>query len=75
MNISISSASHRTNSQSKKVSGFINKNLLNIEPDLDIFTLDLADSSLPLWSSYKKNGEGIWGDTWSSISNNFKKHK
>ena len=24
--------------------------------------------SLPLWSSDKKNGQGIWGETWNTIS-------
>ena len=58
MKISIISASHRTNSQSKKISNFIEKDVLNLNPDLDIFSLDLADSSLPLWSPDKKNGKG-----------------
>ena len=70
MKISIISASHRTNSQSKKISNFIEKDLLNLNPDLDIFSLDLADSSLPLWSPDKKNGKGIWGETWETISKN-----
>ena len=26
--------------------------------------------ALPLWSPEKKNGIGIWGDTWNSISSN-----
>ena len=40
-------------------------------PNLDIFFLDLASSPLPLWSPDKKEGNGIWGETWNSISNNF----
>ena len=71
MKISIISASHRKNSQSKKISNFIEKDLLNLNSYLDIFSIDLADSSLPLWSPDKKNGKGIWGETWDTISKNF----
>ncbi len=70
MKISIISASHRTNSQSKKISHILYNNLLNINNKLDIFLLDLAESSLPLWSPDKKNGKGIWGETWHLISDN-----
>ena len=73
MKISIISASHRTKSQSKKISDILNINLLNIKPDLDVYDLDLADKTLPLWSPDKKDGKGVWGDSWNSISNNLKK--
>ena len=68
MKISIISASHRTNSQSKRISDFLHNNLLNNKLGLEIFFFDLADGSLPLWSPDKKNGKGIWGEIWSSIS-------
>ena len=70
MKISIISASHRTNSQSKKISGFIQDNLIKIDSKLDTNILDLADAALPLWSPEKKDGKGIWGETWNSISSN-----
>ena len=70
MNISIISASHRINSQSKKISDILHSNLLTINSDLDIYKLDLGDKSLPLWVPDKKNGKGVWGDTWKSISDN-----
>ena len=70
MNISIISASHRINSQSKRISDILHSNLLKINPDLDIYNLDLGDKSLPLWSPDKKNGKGVWGETWDSISEN-----
>ena len=70
MKISIISASHRTNSQSKKISGFIQDNLRQIDSKLDVKILDLADAALPLWSPQKKDGKGIWGETWNSISSN-----
>ena len=68
MKISIISASHRMNSQSKKISDLLHNNLLNINSVLEIYSLDLADKSLPLWSPDKKNGKGVWGQTWGSIS-------
>jgi NAD(P)H-dependent FMN reductase len=71
MKISIISASHRKNSQSKKISGFLQNNLSNIDSKLNTNILDLADAGLPLWSPEKKDGQGIWGDTWNSISSNF----
>ena len=71
--ISIISTSHRQNSQSKKISDLFNKDLLSLESDLGIFSLDLADASLPLWSPDKKNGKGVWGETWNSISDNLNK--
>ena len=73
MKISIISASHRMGSQSKKISNFLCNNLLNINSKLDTFLLDLAEVSLPLWSTNKKNGIGVWGDTWNLISDNLNK--
>ena len=70
MKISIISASHRINSESKKISNSIEKNLLKLNSNIDIFSLDLAKSSLPMWSPDKKKGEGVWGKTWDSISKN-----
>ena len=70
MKISIISASHRKNSQSKKISIFIKDNLFKMDSKLDTNILDLADAALPLWSPEKKDGKGIWRDTWSSISSN-----
>ena len=43
MKISIISASHRMNSQSKKISGLIKINLHKIDYQLDTYILDLAD--------------------------------
>ncbi len=71
MKISIISASHRINSQSKRVSSVLQNNLSNIDPKLNTFILDLADAALPLWSPEKKDGKGVWGDTWNLISENF----
>ena len=70
MKISIISASHRINSQSKKISSFIKDNLFKMDPEIDINVLDLAEADLPLWSPEKKDGKGIWGENWNSISSN-----
>ena len=71
MKISIISSSHRINSQSRRISNALNNYLLKIDGGLDVFSLDLGEVPLPMWSSDKKNGHGIWGETWESISNNF----
>jgi len=68
MKISIISASHRINSQSKKISVFLQNNLSKIDHKLNTNILDLAEAGLPLWSPEKKDGKGIWGETWKSIS-------
>ena len=73
MKISIIAASHRTDSQSKRISKFIENNLVKLETDLDVYSLDLAGTRLPLWSPDKKNGKGIWGEVWKSISDNLNK--
>ena len=73
MYISIISASHRQKSQSKKVSDTLQLQLKKMDPSLNLFSLDLALSDLPLWSPEKKLGEGRLVETWKNISNNFKK--
>ena len=73
MIISIISASHRKDSQSKKILDLLHNNLSNIRSGLKIYSLDLADKLLPFWSPDKKNAKGIWGDTWHSISDNLNK--
>ena len=70
MKISIISSSHRVNSQSKKISVFLQNKLCKIDTKLNTFILDLADPAIPLWSPKKKEGKGIWGEAWNSISDN-----
>jgi len=70
MKISIIAASHRTDSESKRISKFIENNIVKLKTNLEVFSLDLANTGLPLWSPDKKNGKGIWGETWNSISKN-----
>ena len=73
MNISIVAASHRSVSQSQRISNILQLNLKRLEPTLDLFSLDLGNASLPLWSPEKKDGDGIWGETWKKISYNLNK--
>ena len=70
MKISLISASHRQNSQSKRLSTIFEQYLNDIASKLDIFFLDLGAVSLPLWSPERKEGKGIWGDSWNRISKN-----
>ena len=70
MKISIISASHRINSQSKKISSLIKDNLFKMDSEIDINILDLAEAGLPLWSPEKKDGKGMWGENWNSKSSN-----
>ena len=73
MKISIIAASHRTNSQSKRIAKIIENNLVKLKTNLDVYSLDLVDIGLPLWLPNKKNGKGIWGEVWKSISDNLNK--
>ena len=70
MKISIVAASHRPKSQSQRVSEIFQSNLNKLNKNLDLFSLDLGTTMLPLWSPDKKNGNGIWGNTWKKISKN-----
>ena len=54
MKISIIAASHREKSESKRVSDIIQLRLKELYQNLDCFSLDLGESSLPLWSPDKK---------------------
>ena len=59
MKISIIATSHRKNSQSQRISDILQSNLNRLNPNLDMFSLDLGETNLPLWSPDKKNGNGI----------------
>ena len=73
MKISVISGSHRKISQSKRVTDLLQVLLKNIDPKLELFSLDLGKEILPLWSPEKKTGKGIWGKTWKNISDNLNK--
>ena len=71
MKISVIATSHRQKSQSQRISHILQSNLNKLNTNLDLFSLDLGETVLPLWSPNKKNGNGIWRNIWSSISKNF----
>ncbi len=70
MKLSIISASHRKDSESKRISTILLNKLSSISSDLNTYLLDLEDTALPMWSPQKKEGNGIWGEIWNSVSKN-----
>ena len=70
MKVSIISTSHRQGSQSKRISDILYTSLQKIQPNLNLYSLDLGETPLPLWSPDKKNRKGVWGGEWKQISNN-----
>ena len=72
MKISIISASHRKVSQSERVANIIGSRIKNKKPFTNLFNLDLSETNLPLWTPDKKNGAGVWGKPWKTISNELK---
>ena len=69
MNISIIVASHRENSQSKRIAEIIESKLKIFDKLIKTAFIDLASSNLPFWSPEKKEGIGIWSDAWKNVSN------
>ena len=74
MKISIIAASHRPDSQSKRISHYLKSNLNKLDKTINLFTLDLGENVLPLWTPDKKKGEGVWKNSWYSISDNLSVH-
>ena len=68
MNISIIAASHRENSQSKRIAEIISSKLMMLNQAIKSEVIDLAESKLPFWSPEKSKGDGVWGKTWANIS-------
>lgn len=60
MKISIISGSHRRQSQSYKVSNYIQQALLNTQLCDEVYLLDLADKPLPLWDEAIWDGDEAW---------------
>ena len=69
MNISLIAASHRENSQSKKITDIIEAKLKIFDKLIKISVIDLASTNIPFWSPEKKKGKGVWSDTWKNVSN------
>jgi len=70
MKISIIATSQRQKSESQRISNIFQSNLNRLNTNIDLFSVDLSKTVLPLWSPEKKNGNGIWGETWKTISKN-----
>ena len=68
MNISVIAASHRENSQSKRIAEIIESKLKIFDNLIKTTVIDLASSNLPFWSPEKKKGGGVWGDAWNNVS-------
>jgi len=71
MNISVIAASHREDSQSKRIAKIISSKLKFFDKLIKPNVIDLASSKLPFWSPEKKQGIGVWGEAWNNISNVF----
>ena len=69
MNISFIAASHRENSQSKKIADIIEAKLKIFDKLIKTAVIDLALTNIPFWSPEKKKGKGVWSDTWKNVSN------
>ena len=69
MNISVIAASHREDSQSKRIAEIIESKLKIFDKLIKTAVIDLALSNLPFWSPEKKEGIGIWSDAWKNVSN------
>jgi len=69
MNISFIAASHRENSQSKRIAEIIESRLKIFDKLIKTAVIDLASSKLPFWSPEKKKGKGVWSDIWQNVSN------
>ena len=68
MKISIISASHRKNSQSRRISKIIKDYILKKNNSLDFFSLDMFESNIPLWTSEKKENSKFWNKEIKLIS-------
>ena len=66
MNISVIAASHRENSESKRIAEIIESKLKIFDKLIKATVIDLASSNLPLWSPEKKKGLGVWGEGWEA---------
>ena len=68
MKISIISASHRKNSQSRRISKIIEDYILKKNNSMDFFSLDMFESNIPLWTSEKKENSKFWNKEIKLIS-------
>ena len=69
MKISVISASHRNNSQSKRVAEILISKLIKIDKTVKSNFIDLGSSGLSFWSTEKNKGGDVWRASWHNISN------
>ena len=60
MKISLISGSHRKGSESKRISGILQKNLNKLSSTINTFSLNLGEETIPLWSTEKKIGKATY---------------
>lgn len=68
MKISIISTSHRKNSESKRISKIIKDYIIENDSSIECFLLDVFESSIPLWTSEKKENSNFWDKKIKQIS-------
>lgn len=68
MKVGIISGSHRVNSQSLKVTKWIEKRLNSLALTQRIFTLELATANIPFWDEGMWNGDEKWKGIWGKYS-------
>jgi len=73
MHIAVISASHRKQSESKRISDIIVSKLNSLPSNLNIYEIDLAELNMPLWSDKINYENNLWEGTWKKISINLHK--
>lgn len=73
MQIAIVVGSHREGSQSSRVGAYIAKDLVRIDPTVDVDTIDLAGNPLPLWDESVWQGESALAALWKPFRDRMRK--
>lgn len=73
MNIAIIVGSHRKDSQSSRVGAYIAKDLVRIDPSLDVDTIDLAGNPLPMWDESIWQGDSELASVWKPYRDKMRK--
>jgi len=73
MSFFILSASHRPNSQSKKVGEFIESRIKNLFPGQNCDLFSLENNPIPLWDSGVWEGTETWTQAWTPVKERLEK--
>ncbi|MDA9114017.1 NAD(P)H-dependent oxidoreductase [Alphaproteobacteria bacterium] len=68
MQISVISASHRRKSESARIAEIISLRLIQINNNIKLHNLCLANSEIPLWTPAKGDKNCTWNEKWLKIS-------